>query len=72
MQGEMEQDLMNKNVFVKIEEGCVSANMPFLADPDTYLLTNDRAGRRVFDSQLKNLSKPEKDRLDTLALEQKL
>ena len=55
MQGEMEQDLINKNVFVKIEEGCASANMPFLADPDTRLVTNDRAAMRVFDSQVKQV-----------------
>ena len=72
MQKEMEQDLINKNMSLDLVEGCASTGMPFLADPDTRLVTNDRAARRVFDSQVKNLSKSEKDRLDTLASEQKL
>ena len=72
MQQEMEQDLINKNVSVDIKNGRASTNMPFLADPDSRLVTNDRAARKVFDSQVKNLSKSDKDRLDTLASEQKL
>ena len=68
----MEQDLINKNVFIDVENGCASANLPFLADPDTRLVTNDWTARKIFDSQVKKLSKSEKDRKDALASEQKL
>ena len=72
IQKEMEQGLINKNVSLDLVSGCASTGMPFLANPDTRLVTNDRIARKVFDSQVKNLSKSEKDRLDTLASEQKL
>ena len=72
LQEEAEQDLICKNVSVNIEKRCSSTNMPFIADPDTRLVTNDKSARKIFDSQIKGLSKSEKDRNDTIESEKKL
>ena len=69
---EVEQDLISRNVFVNKEEGYSSTNMPFIADPDERLVNNDWSARKIFDSQVKGLSKSDKDRTDTLTLGKKL
>ena len=72
IQEEAEQDLINKNVSVNIEERYSSTKMPFLADPDSRLISNESAARKIFNAQVRKLSKSEKDRNDTLSSEQKL
>ena len=72
IRAEAEQHLIDKNVTVNIEEGYCSTNMPFLADPDTRLVSNEQTAKKVYNSQIRILSKSEKDRKDTLDSEKKL
>ena len=69
---EAEQHLINKNVTVNLEEGYCETKLPFLADPDTRLVSNEYIARKIYNSQVKILSKSEKDRKDTLESEKKL
>ena len=46
--------------------------MPFLADSDSRLISNEPAARKIFNAQVRKLSKSEKDRNDTLSSEKKL
>ena len=72
IRAEAEQHLIDRNVTVNIEEGYCSTNMPFLADPETRLVSNEDIARKIFNSQVGILSKSEKDRKDTLESEKKL
>ena len=72
IRAEAEQHLIDKNVTVNIEEGYCSTNMPFLADPDARLVSNEQTAKKVYNSQIRILSKSEKDRKDTLDSEKKL
>ncbi len=72
IQEEAEQDLINKGVDVDVINRRSSTSLPFIADPDTRLVTNDKSARKIFDSQVKKLSKSEGDRNDVLESETKL
>ena len=72
LQEEAEQNLIEKSVSVNLEERYSSASMPFLANPDTRLISNEEPSRKIFDSQVRKLSKSERDRQDAINSEQKL
>ena len=72
IQEEAEQDLINKGVVVDVENRRSSTSLPFIADPDTRLVTNDFTARKIYDSQIKKLSKCDQDRLDVIESEFKL
>ena len=50
----------------------ITAKLPFLADPDLKLTKNFKTARKVYDQQLKRLSKSEVDRNDVIQAEGKL
>ena len=72
IQEEAQQDLINKGVVVDVSKRRSSTNMPFIADPNTRLITNDSSARKVYDSQIRKLNKSEKDRNDIIESESKL
>ena len=72
IQAEVEQDLIEKGVVVDLENRRCSASLPFIADPDTRLITNDKSARKIFDAQVRKLSRSEGDRNDVLESEAKL
>ncbi len=72
IQEEFEQNLINKSVKVDTEKYECSAYLPFLADPDVRLETNLKIARKVYNSQLRTLSKINKDRCDVIDAEDKL
>ena len=69
---EVEQDLIDKSVTVDLDNRCSSAVLPFTADPDTRLVTNKNSTLKVYNSQVRRLSKSKNDLQDALDAERKL
>ena len=69
---EMQQDLIEKSVSVDIENNCCSADMPFISDPDSRLVSNHMQAKKVFESQVKKLGNSLKDKNDVMEAEKKL
>ena len=69
---EVEQDVINKSVKVDTELGITTAKLPLMEDPNLKLAPNKEKALAVYRSQLKKLSKCEKDKEDVIASENKL
>ena len=68
---EAEQDLIDKSVTVDIVKRCSTAALPFTADPDVRLATNEYTSLKIYNSQIRRLNKSESDLKDALAAEKK-
>ena len=72
MHEEAEQDLIDKSVTVDVANRCSTATLPFTADPDVRLATNDKTSLKIYNSQIRRLNKSESNLKDALAAEKKL
>ena len=72
LESEAEQSLIEDCVNVDIEAGITMARLPFIADPDTHLVTNENIALRVFNTQVKILSIRPEDKKSVLNFEQAL
>ena len=71
IENELEHNLIEKCVMVDIEASKTVAKLPFILDPDTHLVSNEHVALKVFNSQMRLLSKSE-DRKSVLEFESKL
>ena len=69
---EVEQDIINKSVFVDTNKGKTEAKLPFIQDPSRNLAPNKEKALAVYNSQVRRLSKDLKDREDAIKSEAKL
>merc|ERR1711965_358822 len=69
---EVEQDIINKSVFVDTNKGKTEAKLPFIQDPSRNLAPNKEKALAVYNSQVRRLSKDFKDREDAIKSEAKL
>ena len=69
---EVEQDMIQKSVHVDVNSGTTIAKLPLLENPATKLAPNKENALAVYRSQLKKLSKSEKDKKNVLESEAKL
>ena len=72
VQEELESEILERCVRVDIKEGRSVAKLPFLVNPDTRLKPNDRLARKVYDSQIRVLSKNPEDKASAIRFEGKL
>ena len=72
IQEEIESQIIDRCVSVDVEKGVSVAKLPFVVNPDTRLKPNDRLARKVYDSQVRVLSKKPKDRESAIQFEGKL
>ena len=69
---EVEQDIINKSVVVDITNRSTEATLPFMSDPSIKLAPNKNKALKVFNQQMKKLSKNQKDKDDVIQSENKL
>ena len=55
IQEEIEQDLINRSVRVNIDQGITVAKLPFVTEPDSRLVPNEKLALKVYEGQVKNL-----------------
>ena len=72
IQEEIEQDIINKSVFVDIENRLTIARLPFIEDPLNRLLPNKHKALAVYKSQLRKLERSPVDKNDVIKSEKKL
>ena len=65
IQDEIEQNLVEKCVFVDLEFERTIAKLPFLVDPEKHLVPNEHVALRVYQGQLQKLSKKPEDKLSS-------
>ena len=69
---EFEQDVINQSVIVDTKNGSSMATLPLMFDPSTHLVPNRDIALKVYNQQLKRLSKNNKDKEDVINSEKKL
>ena len=57
IQAEYEQNIINNSVVLDAENKRCVHKLPFIANPETKLMPNERTARRVFDGQVKLINK---------------
>ena len=61
IQEEIESEIIDQCVHVDVEKGESVAKLPFLVNPDIRLTPNEKMARKVYESQIRNLSKKPED-----------
>ena len=69
---EIEQDLINKSVFVDTENQCTIASLPLMHDPEIKLNPNKDKALKVYQQQVNKLNKYPQDKQDVIQSENKL
>ena len=70
---EFEQNLINKSVILDVENKKCVHKLPFTANPETRLMPNEAAAKKVLNSQIKLINKSsEEDKKAVIEFEQKL
>ena len=72
IQEEVDQDLIERNVFVDPDKGVTSCKLPFLVDPESRLVPNDNGALQVFWQQVRKLNANPKDKAAVIKSQQKL
>ena len=72
IQEEIEDEILDQCVTVDVDKGEAVAKLPFVVDPDTRLKPNDHMARKVYESQVRNLTKKPEDKASAIAFEEKL
>ena len=72
IQGEVEQTIIEKFITVDLKNGCIYAKLPFLCDPTQRFASNRHIARKIYDGQVKKLSRNPNDKLDVIQSEKKL
>ena len=72
IQEEVEQDLIERNVFVDLDKGVTSCKLPFLVDPESRLVPNDNGALQVFRQQVRKLNANPEDKAAVIKSQQKL
>ena len=69
---ETEQDMINQSVHVELKQRQTISKLPFMHDAAIKLYPNKTKGLRVYNQQLKELSKQPKDNEQVIESEKKL
>ena len=72
IQEEIESEIVENCVEVNEEKGEVVSKLPFVVNPDVRLQSNEGVARKVYESQIKNLSKKPEDKQAAISFESKL
>ena len=72
IQEEVEQDLIERNIFVDPDKGVTSCKLPFLVDPESRLVPNDNGASQVFRQQVRKLNANPEDKAAVIKSHQKL
>ena len=72
IQEEVEQDLIEWNVFVDPDKCVTSCKLPFLVDPESRLVPNDNGALQVFRQQVRKLNANPEDKAAVIKSQQKL
>ena len=72
IQEEIEQDLIERNVFVDPEKGITSCKLPFLLEPESRLSPNKQDALKVFKQQCRKLTVNPVDKVSVIEFQQKL
>ena len=72
IQEEIETEIVEQCVEVSEEKGEAVSKLPFVVNPDVRLQPNEGIARKVYESQVRNLSKKPKDKQAAIAFESKL
>ena len=72
IQEEIESEIIEQCVTVDTEKGESVAKLPFVVNPDTRLRPNDKMALKVFEAQVRNLSKKPEDKESAILFEGKL
>jgi hypothetical protein len=72
IQEEIESEIVDKCVTVDVEKGESVSKLPFVVNPDVRLQPNDGMARKVYESQIRNLSKKPEDKQSAILFESKL
>ena len=72
IQEEVEQDLIERNVFVDPDKGVTSCKLPFLVDPESRLVPNDNDALQVFRQQVRKLNTNPEDKAAVIKFQQEL
>ena len=71
IQEELEQNIINKSVYVDVAKGVTIVKLPFLVGPENKLNPNKNKALKVYTSQVRRLDKNQKDKNDMIMSEQK-
>ena len=69
---EVEQELIDNSVNVKVDDGYTEAKLPFICDPNTHLRPNRHLAEKIYSLQVKKLNKDPKNREDVIRAFDKL
>ena len=69
---EVEQGVIDKSVKVVPNEGITIARLPFLCDPKTKLISNQKIAEKIYWGQVKKLNSNQKDKQDVIDAMKKL
>ena len=72
IQEEIESEIVDQCVEVDEVKGEVVSKLPFVVNPDIRLQPNESMARRVYESQIRNLSKKPEDKQAAISFESKL
>lgn len=72
IQEEVEQDLIEKCVNVDTTTGTTTAKLPFIVNPETKLVPNDKLALKIYESQIRMLSAKPDDKRAVIESEGKL